>query len=311
LCVILELENGEGPLFRRLLLIVNPESGGADKTGFLSRLSEWGQRHGFAYAVMMTNGDNDESRLGRWCAHYQPEALVAVGGDGTINLAARAALAQNLPLGVVPFGSANGMARECRYHDDPQQALLEVVYGRVAPTDVLWINGRHLCLHMGDAGINAEIVNRFQREGLRGMWGYGRHLLWAIRRSRARRFYLRWDNGQFLRKRAYMLVIANATSYGTGALINPEGRIDDGCFEVCLIKRLSVVSFFKVLLARFFPWPTRPAHLEYIKTHAMNIRTRRTILLQLDGEVVGRYTEIDVRMAHQALALIRPPAEEK
>ena len=292
-------------VFRRLLFVVNPISGSIDKKTFIYALKSLSRELDFDYHYHYTSGDQDEEALGLLMDSFGPDLLVAAGGDGTINLVARIALKYACIMSIIPFGSANGLAGELLLETEAVASLKQQLHAELSYIDVLWVNRRHLCLHLGDVGVNAEMVARYQHEKVRGWWGYARQLLAAMWRSRARKFTFHWD-GKQLRKRAHMVVIANATSYGTGALINPEGCIDDGYFEVCIIKRISLRSFMKVMLARYYKKDRQAPNIEYIKAQRLSMRTRRPVRLQLDGEVVGKFQEIDIEAHARVLPILAP-----
>lgn len=287
------------------MIVVNPIAGGTDKQTFLYALKALSEEIGFYYEVVRTRGAADEAFLKKQYLHMKPCWLIAAGGDGTFNLVARVALQVGCPVGIVPMGSANGLARELGMAATPMAALRQILRGHVRAIDVLWINQRYLCIHMGDVGINADMVSRFQKAQGRGWWGYARHLISALWRSRARRYAISdLERGAYRCKRAHMVVIANASSYGTGALINPDGRLDDGFFELCIIKRISLRSFVMVMLARFVHKYDHTPNIEYMHTRRARIQTRKPVLLQLDGEVIGRFQHIDIEVTPGALPIL-------
>ena len=106
-----------------------------------------------------------------------PQKIVAVGGDGTVSLVAKQLLGSSIPLAILPGGSANGMATELNIPKDPSSALDIIVDGKEKKCDVLKINENNICIHLSDLGLNARIVKYFDKNTMRGMWGYARMLI--------------------------------------------------------------------------------------------------------------------------------------
>ena len=98
-----------------------------------------------------------------------------------------------------------------------------------------------------------------------------------------------------------MVVLANATKYGTGAIINPEGDLYDGLFEVVIVKKLGVL--FKMLITRR---PVRADQIEVFHVTSVMIRTRHRVHFQVDGEYLGKVNRIDGEILPGQLKLIVP-----
>ena len=94
------------------LFIVNPIAGGNDKTTFYRFIEIESKLTDFTYKVYTTTGEKDIESLQDLVTQYAPNIMVAVGGDGTLLLVAQIAKNTNIKIGLIPFGSANGMSKE-------------------------------------------------------------------------------------------------------------------------------------------------------------------------------------------------------
>ena len=144
--------------------------------------------------------------------------IVAVGGDGTVTLIAKQLLGTDIIMGILPAGSANGMAKELNIPEVPEQALDIIVNGTIKCCDVIKINDNEISLHLSDFGLNARLVKYFDEGTLRGMWGYSRMVFKVLWSKKLMNAHIIADNLD-LETNAYMVVIANASKYGTGALL--------------------------------------------------------------------------------------------
>ena len=284
------------------LFVVNPVSGGTDKTASVEGIRAFFQRSSHQFALLMLTGNGDEVGLQRRIDELNPGRLVAVGGDGTVKFVAERAMAVGLPLGILPAGSANGMARELSLPDDLHEALGVVVGGDVRSVDVIEINDGDLCLHLSDMGLNAQLVKYALVNNWKGKLGYARAALRVLLRRRLITVRIRVE-GKTVQRAAFMVVLANARVYGTGAAINPDGDLSDGRFEVVVLRRLSFWTFLKMFW-RFRPFD--PRYLEIFPTTDVTLQTKRRVHFQVDGEYRGKVSRLTARILPGKLRVLMP-----
>jgi len=110
-------------------------------------------------------------------------------------------------------------------------------------------------------------------------------------------------NGEQVERDAFMIVLANATRYGTGAVINPGGSLYDGVFEVVIIRKFSIGEIFKMFI-RFLP--LNPTKTEIISATSVIINTYVKAHFQIDGEYLGKINQVDARIEPRQLCLVVP-----
>ena len=232
---------------------------------------------------------------------FTPDQVVAVGGDGTIKLVTECLLNTPIPLGILPAGSANGLAKELGISEIPQKAIDILLAGYTKKIHLTDING-HLCIHLSDIGLNAYAMKEFETRGSRGMWGYFLASLKVLWQNPTLQVQMQIE-GKKIKITAAMIVIANGTMYGTGALINPIGHLDDKVFEVIAVKKVSFREIFKMV---FTHEPYDSDKTEIFQTNALSIRSRRKVHFQVDGEYLGKVKEINAAIIPNALHIIVP-----
>ncbi len=298
------------------LFVVNPISGGNDKSAFYRFIDEEKISENFSCEVYPTTGANDEINIKKLIDLHQPEVIVVVGGDGTLLLVSRIVKNTTITIGLIPFGSANGMAKELRIPKisdsklslNPSQKIKEcwdiIQKARIREIDLLQINKNYYSLHLSDIGLNAKIVKRFEAEKIRGYFGYAR-LFFKELKHKKRISYSLVADGNKLNGKAYMIVIANATMYGTGAVINPVGKLDDGVFEICLIKQIKFVSLLRSL-ASIFKKQLQPRKdlVKVVTCKNATIELKDFETLQVDGEVVSEIKKVEISILPKALRII-------
>ena len=110
-------------------------------------------------------------------------------------------------------------------------------------------------------------------------------------------------NNQEIIRNASMIVIANATRYGSGALINPLGRLNDNLFEVILVKKISVSELFKMMVSH---GNYDPQKTELLQTGHLHIQSKHKVHFQVDGEYMGKTNKVDATILPGAIKVIVP-----
>ncbi|MBC9933481.1 diacylglycerol/lipid kinase family protein [Chitinophaga qingshengii] len=289
----------------RLLFVINPASGAARKVAPQEVVQRFLAYHaGVMGELLLLTGHpaDDDARLRQLLQQGGWNGVVAAGGDGTVKMVATCLLHTDIPLGILPAGSANGMARDLCIPESWEAALDLVLQAHVRKIDVIQINGREISIHLSDIGLNALLVKYFQQSGVRGMAGYARMVVKTF--WYRQRFAVEIDNGaDQVKREAFMIVLANAGKYGTGACINPVSDLSDGIFEVVLIKQLSLLETLKMLFIRR---PFNPHKTEIIRARKVYIHTPKKAEFQIDGEYMGKVTTVAAEIIPRSLAVFVP-----
>lgn len=274
----------ENPANLKILFVLNPVSGGKKKINWETAIRNYFKTLNHTIEIYLLKDKDDTGSIKYWIEKLQITRIVAVGGDGTVSLIARQLFGTNLIMGILPAGSANGMAKELGIPETPAQALDIIVNGKVKCCDIIKINDNDFSLHLSDFGMNARLIKYFEDSRLRGMWGYARMVIKVLWRKKLLSAQIVTDDTNFSTN-AYMVVIANASKYGTGALVNPEGNLCDGKFEVVIFRTFPVWELFKMLLSykKF-----NPKKVEVFQTKNAAITLKRKTHFQVDGEYKGK-----------------------
>ena len=285
-----------------ILFILNPASGGKKRIHWEPIIRKFFKQLSYQIHFYILSGEEDGSAINYWIEKMTPQKIVAVGGDGTVSLVAKQLLCSPIPLAILPGGSANGMATELKIPKDTSSALEIILNGKEKKCDVLQINENNICIHLSDLGLNARIVKYFDKNTMRGMWGYARMLIKILVEGKPVNAHIVADDVD-VNIPAYMIVIANATKYGTGAVINPDGLIDDGKFELVVVRKLSWIGFVKMFLSKK---PFNPKKVEIFQTRKAVITAKRRTHFQVDGEFIGKRKNVTAEIIPSALTFLVP-----
>lgn len=287
----------------KLLFIINPGSGNS-ATDWTVMITNYFTSVHYNIELYQIPQNCSIQTINKKIALFSPDRVIAVGGDGTVKLLAECLMQKNIPLGILPAGSANGLAKEMGISEDPLKALDLLVKGRLKNIHVTSINNQ-LCIHLSDIGLNAYAMKKFKMLHGRGMWGYLIASLKVFWKNPIMTVEMQIDN-KTIKIEAAMIIIANATKYGTGALINPVGKLDDEVFEVIAVKKLSLTEIFKMIFSHS---PYDPDKTEIFQTNALSMRSVKKVHFQIDGEYLGKINDVKAVIRPHALEIIVPVAE--
>lgn len=285
-----------------LLLVINPISGGSEKEDLITSIKEIIAKRNHDLTIFKTTGTSDEEKIDNLLSDHKFDFILVAGGDGTIQLVARAVIDKGIPLGLIPAGSANGLASNLNI-PTTLEAQIDIALGTdFMRMDVISIND-HLCLHIADLGINASLIKNYENATLRGKLGYALQTIPTLVQADLPYHFSVEINGATMALEGVMLAIANANQFGTGAVINPEGKMDDGLFEILIFKNLNVIDILKTL--------NKDAErdsdfVECFQATNVKITCKNKVALQIDGEYIGETKHVTAALISSKLKIMIP-----
>jgi YegS/Rv2252/BmrU family lipid kinase len=291
---------------RKLLFVINPIAGGVDKADAKSRIERYCPSRNWTYRFLETTGEADEQRIRSAIEAFTPDTVVAGGGDGTINLVARTLLGHSgCRLGILPLGSANGLAGELGIGPNVEAALEVLSTGRVVAMDALLVQETHYSFHLADIGYNAQLIHNFEQADRRGRLGYLREAVRTLWERPYGRFHLTVDDQEW-RTPAVMITFANGRRYGSGAFVNPDGAIDDGWFEVCIFRPWPRWYLIWLLIRSFLGRVESSRWVRILPAQRVRLQVDRPLPLQVDGEALGTTDQVSVAIAKEKVGIWLP-----
>lgn len=291
----------------KVLYIVNPISGGKDKSYFVNNINDYCYTYGIEHDFFYTTGVEDVKKIHERVLERQPDRIFSIGGDGTFRIVCSAVKNMNIPVAYIPLGSANGLVKDMPSGDSPWECfemMMSTHYTR--PMDIIDINGLS-CLHVADVGVNAQLVKAYEQDKGRGMLTYAKYLWGAVRAQERYRFDITLDGERYHRK-GCMLIIANGTSYGSGLKFNAKGNPFDGIFDIIVIKRINLPTLMHAGMPSLYDVDNNDDAF-MLSGREATIGISRVTTLQVDGEVGGRFDTLEVKMSDEKVPVLmcRPP----
>lgn len=268
---------------RRALMLVNPNArrGREAIEPVVARLTAGGMRVSVERFDSPGEVSRDIVRRGA-----EADLVVVCGGDGTINSAALGMLETGLPMGIIPLGTANDLARTLGIPDDPLAAADIIVGGRTKRIDLGTVNG-HPFFNVASIGLGADLAHSLDPE-TKKRWGRLGYALAALKVVlSARPFSATIIDEQGERKvRTYQIAVGNGRHYGGGNVVHAAATIDDGHLDLYSLEMDNVWKLM-LMMASFRrgehgAW----AEVRTAKSREFDIRTSRPRSVNTDGDIV-------------------------
>ncbi len=287
-------------------IIANPIAGGRrDISKLVSKAADLFIQRDVTYRVGYTGKRGDAGRLTDEALQQGCEAVVVVGGDGTINEVGSRLVGTGVPLGILPCGSGNGLARSLRLPRSLEAACQVILDADPVAVDVGVANERYFFLVAG-VGFDARVGERFDRTSMRGPVPYFYLSAREYFTYRPDPIELNFD-GRQCRISPFLVAVANGQQYGNNALIAPDAKLNDGQFDICVVHRLRPLDLFSAL-PKFFRGRIQAYRAaELHRASEVVIKRAAPGVINLDGEPVQADAEIAIALRPRALRIFAPP----
>jgi diacylglycerol kinase (ATP) len=283
-------------------MVVNPISGAMDKAELIAAVTLFVEKENLNLVIYTTSGIGDSVNIKVLYDTYKPERIIVAGGDGTIKMVAEAMERQDVILGILPAGSANGLAVDLNLPSTVEENLEIAFHNNFMEIDMISINGKK-SIHLSDLGINAEMIKNYEKSSIRGKWGYFLQTFSTL--IDLDDPFTATITGDFetIECVARMIVIANSKKYGTGVSINPNGIMNDGKFELVILKNLDLMVLGKIITGNM---PLDSEDVEIISTDKATITTNVPVSFQIDGEYFGTETKLNIAILPKQMKVAVP-----
>ncbi|MEO6868094.1 MAG: diacylglycerol kinase family protein [Ginsengibacter sp.] len=292
------------PTTLKIIFILNEGSGPKNKISWRDEIEKYFKDlpHEIYFYKLQKSGN--EKEIIQLIDKYNADRIVAVGGDGTINLVGKILIDKKLSMGILKAGSANGLATELNIPTAIDKALDVIVGNYTICMDAIKVN-EDVSFHLADVGMNARLIKYFEESNLRGMWNYARMLMKVLFTKRLMQLTITTPEETKIIN-AYMVVIANASKYGSGAVINPNGNLCDGLFELVIVRQISFTEFVKL----FWSYKSfNPKKVEILHTTKASLQLRRNNHFQVDGEYKGKLQTVHAEIIPKAVNVLLEKTE--
>jgi diacylglycerol kinase (ATP) len=297
--------------FEHILVILNPSSGQRDVSESRQSIEKVLRTRNITFDLRLTEGKDDALNWAKAAKEEGYDAVVVAGGDGTMMEALNGLLKakSDLPLLVVPLGTANGLARTLKLPLEPGTALEAALNGATLTFDVGYVVQRdHYFLLFAGAGYDAQVIKEADRKQ-KDKYGFMAYIYAAFKqlgKRRNQRMTLRLD-GKPLRLYAHSVVVLNANEFVlAGIPIGPKANAKDGKFDIVVLRDPSAWGTFREVLGLLIH-RLQPKPQPVLQASSLVIETLRPLPFQTDGDEMGE-TPLEIEVKPNAATFAVPKA---
>lgn len=285
-------------------LIINPISGTKSKAGLDRLVIDALTPLGWEVEVAYTRCHGDATRLARQAVEKGCDAVIAAGGDGTINEAAAALCGTGVVLGILPCGSGNGLARHLGIQIDLREGLKVILENHPMEIDYATVNGIKFFCTCG-VGFDAAVSEAFAKKKTRGKFTYIKSTFETYAAYRPEHYTI-IANGKKLTEKAFLVAVCNASQYGNNAYIAPSASINDGLLDVTIIHSGNTLSTALVGVDMLTGLIEKNMLIHTFRTDNLKIIRESEGPSHVDGEPMILPETLEINCVHSGLKVFTP-----
>ena len=290
---------------KHLVFIVNPVSGIGRQQKIERVVEKALDKELYTYEIRYTERAHHGKEIARQLAEaHACDAIVAVGGDGSVNDITNGLQGYDTTLGIIPCGSGNGLARDLKIPLDPTQAVRLINSYHTQPIDTVLLNDQ-LFASIAGIGFDALVARKMKLAKKRGLSAYVNIVLNDYPTSKESVFRMCID-GKEVERKAWFVSFANSSQFGYNTAIAPLARLDDGLLDICVVSKIPLahlpLTAPLIYLNRF----EMSQHVEIIKAKEVKVLNNTYHWANVDGEALRVGEELRMRVLPQSLHVIAP-----
>ncbi|MBT1702467.1 diacylglycerol/lipid kinase family protein [Chryseosolibacter indicus] len=289
---------------KKVLFIVNKYSGTEYRPEVEGRIIEACEKQDIECTIEFTQGPGHATELAQQVVdHKMYDMVVAVGGDGTVNEVAKGLLHSSIPMGIIPKGSGNGLARHLGISTKIPLAINYLFNSQTIAMDTFKVNGK-LSLNVSGIGFDGHIANLFGKDKKRGLQGYAKLTISEFIRFKEFEAEITTENASIKRK-AFIIAFANSSQYGNNARIAPAASVCDEILHVCYLQK--VPAYRLDFVYNFFNGTIEQSSFCEIHTaKKVNIKLNTPMAFHIDGEPCGVDDHFQIEIVPHSLRINVP-----
>jgi diacylglycerol kinase (ATP) len=290
-------------LKQKICFIINPVSGIGKQKKVELLVERYLDKIRYDFVVLYTDAPKHASVLAKEASEKGYDAVVAVGGDGSLNEVAKGLIGSNTKMGIIPAGSGNGLARNLNIPLDLKKAIQVINNYNTTKIDTGTLNGEPF-LNVAGIGFDAHISWMFSQQKKRGFFSYVKLTLKEFPRYVAQEYNLIIDDKK-INSKAFLISFANGAQWGGGAYISPDSIINDGKLEVAILKNVTLFNFPKLAYMLLQKKLHQSHNLQIISGKKITVMQNQTIA-HIDGESIKSGNSISIEIKPLSLNVIVP-----
>ena len=294
----------------RIRLIVNPISGTVSKLRMIPNIARKLERARIDFEICSTEGPGHATELAAEAARCGTfDGVLACGGDGTVNEAACGLVGTGVPLGIIPAGSGNGLARHLGIPVDIDRSLRVIAERNIIDADYGIANSTPFFCTFG-VGFDAAVSERFARQKRRGVMMYLKSAIDEYVKFNPEEYVIEAE-GQILTERAFLVVCCNASQYGNNAFIAPDASVTDGMLDLAIVHAGNPFSHALLGLDLLTGFIGKNALVDMIRVKSASIHRHKSGGTHIDGDPRPMPADIHISCVPSSIKLFAPTSNTR
>ena len=252
--------------------------------------------------IVFTEYAGHATELAHQYARMGFDAVVAVGGDGTVNEVARGLKDTKTALGILPMGSGNGFARHMNIPIRPQKALEMINHSEPINVDYGLANGRLFVSTCG-TGFDAVVADNFAGSNKRGFMTYLQNTLKVAFSYQPQTYHIVGD-GLDVTHKAFLITFANANQWGYEAMIAPKASVQDGKMDIMLMSSHAILGSASLALRLFTGSIDNSYFMDTIRAKEITLEREEVAPFHIDGDPVEMDKDIHIKIVADGLKVL-------
>lgn len=296
---------------RKILFFINPISGTQNKLNLEETIIRKCEEKNISFEILFTSKDGDYQFLHDKIKEEDITDIAICGGDGSLSPIISSVLNVPVNIGIIPFGSGNGLARTAGIPSSVDKAFDTIFTGKSKCTDAFLIN-KKLSVHVSGLGFDAKVAHDFSQGKTRGLNAYTKIAIKNFLSAKPYPFAIRVDEKK-INMNAFFICIANSNQFGNNFKVAPKASICDGLLDIVVLQKTNktqaVLSFAQQIISGrvhdFSDAELQKKNILYFQAKKLKIENPALAPLHIDGDPAATSKEFAIEILPSAYKLIQ------
>lgn len=287
---------------KKIAFIINPISGTTPKQEIPDIIMNVLDTTRFEPEIFFTSHRFHGMELANTFGVNQYYAVVAVGGDGTVNEVARSLIHTQTALGIIPTGSGNGLARHFHIPLNVKKAVEVINQSEPIRIDYGLVNNHPFFCTCG-IGFDAYVSTEFAKGKERGIMRYLEKIITGYFNYKSQQYHLVGNNID-LKAKAFVITFANSSQWGNNAYIAPQASVQDGYMDISILSHFPIIAIPSLALQLFTKTIDKDFFMTTLRTNEITLYRPEPGPFHFDGEPYEEGSTIHVKMVPDGLTML-------
>lgn len=290
---------------KNIAFIINPNAGTQNKRRIPKLIDKQLDKEQWLSDIVFTEYKGHATELAKHYAEMGFDAVVAVGGDGTVNEVASGLRDTKTALGIIPIGSGNGLARHLGVPLRVPNAIDMINHSEAISCDYGLVNDQPFFATCG-SGFDAFISEEFQKAGKRGLKTYIEQIFKTIftYKPEHNRVLVGSEEEEVFNGEAFLITIANCNQWGNAAMIAPKASVQDGKMDITIVTPFPLILAPGLALKLFTKTVDKGMYVNVINAKEATLIRENDNPFHLDGDPVEMSKDLHIRIVEDGLRVL-------